>query len=191
MARASDIARYLLYLAAQEPEESVTHLRLQKLLYYVQGWHLAIRQEPAFDSRVEAWVNGPVVRDVWLTFKEQGRRPIDLSEEGKDSESLDEDLKGFIRSIWQHYGRFSDSELYRKTHNETPWLETLGDRPADEIGQDEIDQELMKSYFEYQRERHEVPGLELNKLAESEREFRAGAGTPLREVVPELVHGHG
>src|SRR5262249_50830431 len=49
VAQAIDVARYLIQLAAAEDEpELLSHLRLQKLLYYVQGWSLAQRRAPMF-----------------------------------------------------------------------------------------------------------------------------------------------
>src|SRR5688572_9971276 len=59
-ASALDVARYLIQLAAAEDEpEELSHLRLQKLLYYVQGWSLAQRGEAMFPDRIEAWAHGP------------------------------------------------------------------------------------------------------------------------------------
>jgi uncharacterized phage-associated protein len=166
----------------------MSHLRLQKLLYYVQGWHLAVKQSPAFVERVEAWQHGPVVRETWDNFKKYGQNPIPFDEEAEDPNSVSEETKGFIRSVWEHYGKFSASALYRKTHNETPWLKTWGNRSSDEYSQDEIDQELMMSYFSFERERQEVPGLELESMAESEREFQQGGGRSLRQIGRDLGH---
>jgi uncharacterized phage-associated protein len=50
-----DVAAYI--LAEQGP---VTHMKLQKLVYYCQGWHLAWDEKPLFDEPIEAWANGPV-----------------------------------------------------------------------------------------------------------------------------------
>ena len=49
------------------PDESVlvSPLRLQKLLYYCQGWSLALLGRPLFRQPIEAWMNGPVVKDVY------------------------------------------------------------------------------------------------------------------------------
>jgi uncharacterized phage-associated protein len=35
-------------------------MRLQKLLYYVQAWHLAVTDEPLFPEQIKAWKDGPV-----------------------------------------------------------------------------------------------------------------------------------
>lgn len=44
MAEALDVARFFLVLAdaSREDGEALTHLKMQKLLYYSQGFHLAL-----------------------------------------------------------------------------------------------------------------------------------------------------
>ena len=69
MTTALDAARYLVRLGftPDEPEDSdfLCPLRVQKLLYYVQGWSLGINDVPMFSERIEAWAHGPVVRDLY------------------------------------------------------------------------------------------------------------------------------
>ena len=55
---------------------SLTPLKLQKLIYYAHGWHLAIRNAPLIDEVIEAWEYGPVVPNVYHEFKKFGNRPI-------------------------------------------------------------------------------------------------------------------
>ena len=64
---AVDVARYLVLLASTESDgpaqeaDCLTNLRLQKLLYYVQGWSLGERGRPMFREEIQAWRYGPVV----------------------------------------------------------------------------------------------------------------------------------
>ncbi len=81
MAHAEHVARYFLWLAANEPEEEpVTHMRLQKLLYYAQGWALASRGEGLFAGEIQAWRHGPVTPGVYATFKKYGGGTIGADE---------------------------------------------------------------------------------------------------------------
>ena len=57
---ANDIARYILTLSTPEVGDIISNLKLQKLLYYVQGFHLAIENEPLFMEDIQAWQYGPV-----------------------------------------------------------------------------------------------------------------------------------
>lgn len=56
MANVRDVADYI--LAQRGP---MSAMKLQKLVYYSQAWHLTWAEEPIFDARIEAWANGPVV----------------------------------------------------------------------------------------------------------------------------------
>lgn len=51
-----DVAEYIL-----EQHGEMTSMKLQKLVYYCQAWHLAWSDEPLFRESIEAWANGPVV----------------------------------------------------------------------------------------------------------------------------------
>ena len=55
----------------------VTPLTLQKLLYYIQGNYAAIYDKPLFDAPCEAWVHGPVYRNVYNLFRDFKYNPID------------------------------------------------------------------------------------------------------------------
>jgi uncharacterized phage-associated protein len=52
---AEDIAQYLIHLANLEEDDPITNLKLQKLLYYVQGFHLALFDSPLFSENIVAW----------------------------------------------------------------------------------------------------------------------------------------
>ena len=66
MSKALSVAKFLLELAEREDEpDRLSHLRLQKLLYYTQGWSLALRDKALFKDRIEAWAHGPVVKKLY------------------------------------------------------------------------------------------------------------------------------
>jgi len=148
MTTALNTARYLVRLATPNEDEDndcLCHLRLQKLLYYAQGWHLAATGTPLFPDRIEAWKHGPVVRSVYPVFKEyrlaipptQGSEPAELSARDRD----------FIRSIWERYAEFSATALRNMTHRESPWLEARAGSTRDESRNAEITQETMRAFF--------------------------------------------
>ena len=99
MAAAMDVARQFVRLAwnGEEPE-GLTHMRLQKLLYYAQGWHLAAFGRPLFVGRIEAWKHGPVVKEVYPRFVDRKASPISPDDAGEPSLS-DQD-----RHSWRRFG---------------------------------------------------------------------------------------
>jgi uncharacterized phage-associated protein len=88
-------------------------LKLHKLLYYAQGWHLIWADRPLFREPIVAWVNGPVVRELWVDERHERGRPR--------PQGLDGDELRTIEYVVERYGRFSGKDLIRLTHAEDPW----------------------------------------------------------------------
>lgn len=148
MTTALGAARYLIYLASpneNEDTDCLCHLRLQKLLYYVQGWHLGAASAPLFGDRIEAWPNGPVVPSVYAVFKDF-RLAIPPSE-GSESAELSELDRGFIRSIWERYARFSATALREMMQREAPWVIVRAKQAPNEPGSTEITVASLRSFF--------------------------------------------
>ena len=78
MYKANDIAKYFIVLAEKEYEDPLTNMKIQKMLYYAQGFHLALFNIPLFEDKIEAWRLGPVIPDVYQKYKGLGSKSIDL-----------------------------------------------------------------------------------------------------------------
>ncbi|MDD5189933.1 MAG: DUF4065 domain-containing protein [Dehalococcoidales bacterium] len=89
------------------------------MLYYAQGFHLCIFNEPLFPESIEAWAHGPVVPDVYHNFKAYGSNTI--SPENVDFEIFNDDLKEFLNEIYSEFGQYSAWKLREMTHDEPPW----------------------------------------------------------------------
>ena len=70
MHSALDVANYFLCRVDREAGDTISLLKLQKLVYYAQAWSLVMRDQPLFYQDIEAWSSGPVVRDVWNQYEE-------------------------------------------------------------------------------------------------------------------------
>lgn len=148
MTRALDAARYLIRLATPSEDENadcLCHMRLQKLLYYVQGWHLAAVGVPLFPERIEAWRYGPVVKSLYPTFKEF--RLAIPSTEGEVADTLTIKDRAFIASIWDIYKVYSATALRDMTHRETPWVVARGNLPPEAASETEITTSDMREFF--------------------------------------------
>ena len=82
---ALDIATWFIYKTNSEVKEhsndddiyeGITHLKLQKLLYYAQGISLALLDEALFKEKILTWPHGPVVNEVYDVYKDYGKRDI-------------------------------------------------------------------------------------------------------------------
>ena len=77
MATASRIAKYIIKEALKR-KMPVTNLKLQKLLYFVQGAHLLMHDKEAFPDEIIAWQYGPVVKDFYYEYAIYGANDIIL-----------------------------------------------------------------------------------------------------------------
>ena len=154
LASAIDVAQRLVHIAASEPEpDFLTHMRLQKLLYYAQGWSLALRDRPMFNGRIEAGAHGPVVREVYSRFADFGDGPI-LPERVPRPQGLSPEDREFIESVWEAYKDYSVVSLRAMAHGESPWRDARGDcAPADRCTT-EITHDAMKRFFEQASKSH-------------------------------------
>jgi uncharacterized phage-associated protein len=115
---ANKTADYLLENTSQHGDY-LTNLKLQKLLYYSQGWHLALFNKPLFDDPIEAWIHGPAIPSVYRRFKRYTFLPITAKVEHT---TLPKKTAELIDEVAQKYGRFTAWDLEIMTHRETPWL---------------------------------------------------------------------
>ena len=132
------VSEYILSLSEPEVGDIISNLKLQKLLYYCQGFHLAIYKKPLFEDRIEHWTYGPVVPNVYHEFKKYGDAHIPIPK-GSDFSVLSKDQKELIDDVYDDYGQFSAWKLRDMTHQEPPWNKTKDN--------EEISHEQLSSYF--------------------------------------------
>jgi len=145
MISVKEVAGYFLVKSEPGTKREITHLKLQKLVYYSQGYYLALNKgEPMFKEKLQAWVHGPVCPMLYYEFRLYDDRAIPPL----TKESLIEDLyKKVLDSVWKVYGKFDGIELERLTHEETPWIKARKGAPAWKASNDEISIESMQEYF--------------------------------------------
>lgn len=123
MLNADDVARYFLVCQDTEHHEPITNLKLQKLCYYAQGIALVVQGAPLFHDDIEHWQHGPVVPNLDNKYKFHRSAPIpppvDL-----DMELYDDATRTLLDSIYKDYGKYSAGELVKKTHEESPWVDS-------------------------------------------------------------------
>lgn len=135
-------------------------MRLQKLLYYVQAWHVAVTDEPLFPEQIKAWKAGPVVPQVWHARKDRDRRRAATQNVGDIH--LDAMTSDLIDLVLANYGSMSGEELSALTHVEQPWRQTRGNLPEDAECRESIDVSVMARYY---RANRKLDGLTAPDLA--------------------------
>ncbi|PSB68506.1 hypothetical protein C7B61_00490 [filamentous cyanobacterium CCP1] len=137
-----DIANYFIWLA-NETGSFISTLKLQKLVYYAQAWHLALYGNPLFEEDFQAWVHGPVVPALYQKYKSFGWQPILEETVPKLSENIFE----FLDEVAEEYFACDAYELEQMTHAEAPWNWARGDLPLDAPSDAVIKKEWMKEYY--------------------------------------------
>lgn len=105
---AHDVAREI-----RDRLPSVGRVKVHKLLYYCQGWHLTWTGKPLFREPIEAWSNGPVIADFWAD--EQHDRGV------PPPQTLSAEQQSIVDYVLERYGRMTGKQLITMTHSEDPW----------------------------------------------------------------------
>lgn len=146
MKSALDVARYFLCKLDREAGDTISPLKLQKLVYYAQAWSLVFRNQPIFYQDIEAWVHGPVVREVWNEYQDYKYRDIPEPTDFIEINFAEDEIE-VLEEVWSAYGEFSARHLEELTHSEKPWIEARkGLEPASN-STNIISHDQMKNYY--------------------------------------------
>ena len=136
---ALDVASYIL-----KKMGPMTTMKLQKLVYYCQAWSLVWDEEPLFHEKIEAWSNGPIVRELFNEHKNMfkiselpGGNPAKISEIQKDT----------IDQVLEYYGEKPSQWLSDLTHMEEPWKNARKGLAPGDKGFNEITLASMSQYY--------------------------------------------
>jgi uncharacterized phage-associated protein len=149
--KALDFARYI--LARCGP---MSHLKLQKLLYYVEAWHLAFFEESIIDEDFKAWLHGPVCVPVWHELKKHsvlnGGIKVKDHATARVRKAVEDELtdeqKELIGDVLAEYGNKTAYHLECLTHAEQPWIQARGNTPSDEASSARISKPVMKKFYQ-------------------------------------------
>ncbi|MEX0727807.1 MAG: type II toxin-antitoxin system antitoxin SocA domain-containing protein [Planctomycetaceae bacterium] len=136
-----DVTMYVLKMHGK-----MTHMKLQKLVYYCQAWSLVWDEQVLFKEKIEAWANGPVVPQLFAhlrTLYLVGLKDLDRG----DSSVLSDRQKETIQAVLNYYGDKSPQWLSDLTHLEDPWKETRNGLPPGERSKREITHEKLAWYY--------------------------------------------
>lgn len=122
MLTAQEVAAYLLGAFDREAGDNITNMKLQKLLYYAQGFHAAMHGGAAlFPEPIEAWQYGPLVPPVYETYKAFGSEAIQPPADFDRGGYLPE-IAELLDAVNEVYGQYGASGLCKLSHTETPWI---------------------------------------------------------------------
>ncbi len=143
MAKVLDVANFFIALSNDMAEaglgDRMTNLRLQKVLFFAQGWSLAKNGKPLFDEEIEAWKLGPVVPVCYSVYKRFGNNELDGNMPPRTA--FTEDEYKLLLDVWVALSDYSTSKLVNMTHaHNTPWYKAYYVDSGQGISNEEIEQ---------------------------------------------------
>lgn len=146
----NSVIQYLLYQC-----EDITPLALQKALYYIQGFYYAFYKTFLFSEDCQAWVHGPVYRDIYFRYRDYRFDPI-AKAAASDSYMFSSDEKAILDSVIHNFCCYSGKVLESFTHKENPWLAARGDLPISASSDRIIEKSLIGEYFTAMKEKYHM-----------------------------------
>lgn len=109
-----DVADYIL-----EQIGTVSAMKLQKLIYYAQSWHLVWQDEELFSEEIQAWANGPVIPVLY--DKHRGQFKLEPGFFKGNVDNVSPKGKEVINKVLTFYADKNAQWLSDLTHMEDPW----------------------------------------------------------------------
>jgi len=141
---ANAVADYFIRFC-HEHGDYITNLKLQKLVYYAQAWHLALHEKPLFPESIEAWVHGPVIPVLYQRFKDFKHEPITIH---PVNALLPQNICNHLDEIMEVYGGYAAFELEHLTHQADPWKNARRGLPMDALSKEVITHSDMQNYYQ-------------------------------------------
>jgi uncharacterized phage-associated protein len=135
---------------------NMSHLKLQKILFYVEAYHLAYFDNSIIDDNFQAWVHGPVSRKIYDLLKDKSVLHAELGyvkeANGADpsdvlKKALTKDQIDFINETVDELNQFSATQLENMTHTEEPWLAARKGYGIADRCEVIINKDLMKKFY--------------------------------------------
>jgi uncharacterized phage-associated protein len=181
MITAQDVADYIIW-SSHEAGSFISNLKLQKLLFYVQAWHLAVFRRPLFSEKFQAWIRGPAIPEIYERYKSYRWRNID--EEVKPPD-LDARTVGFLEEVLEEYAPLDARCLEQLACREDPWLEARQGTPELEPSTATVDEETMGAFYRRRLSEEELNDMLRKYETESNGVGEANHG---RSYDPERIY---
>lgn len=147
--------------------EDITPLALQKALYYTQGFYYAFYNAFIFSEECEAWVHGPVYRDIYFKYRDYRFDSIEGDKQFDDS-GFSSSEKAVLDSVIKNICCYSGKVLEKFTHVESPWLSTRGELSEITASSRIISKAAIGEYFvEIKKKYHMITPNDINEYTQT------------------------
>lgn len=130
---------------AERAGGSISNMKLQKLVYFAQGFHAAFYNGlPLFEDDIEAWKYGPVIPELYHKFKIYFAGAIPPDHPYRDDGQLTPNEAAVVEWVYQNLGQHSAIKLSNFSHAVgSPWDQVFNGETTNR----EINVDIMQPYF--------------------------------------------
>ena len=185
---ASHVARWFVIQAQGDPEQDLSNLKLQKLVYLAQSRFMHETGCSLLKESFQAWEHGPVVQPVYRQYSAFGNEAIHLSEPRLPRDLGPEVLKA-LECVWTYFGGYTASKLRNITHAVGPWPQHFREGVRNIVLPND---EIAGSWTEF--ERYAEPGIVAktddykSALARYSAIYEANRKAPIKEDGHAILH---
>lgn len=129
---ALDVAGFIVHYCNHTLGKHITHIHLQKILYFLEG-HYLVKNKELFKDDISKWKLGPVVESVYHEYKTFGSGSIThvpnrlifengmISFEKFNPQSIDKTDQLTIQELLNKFIKCDPFYLVDETHRHIPW----------------------------------------------------------------------
>ena len=132
-----------------DKNESPTIMKILKLAYFTQGFHLALQDCPFFKDEIQAWKHGPVANKLYWYLKKNRMEKGDYRIREKSNEYTDVNNqfqnhgRDILNVVFKKYTKLTSWRLSEITHaKDSPWYQVYNKKPYDIISVN-----IIREYF--------------------------------------------
>lgn len=133
------------FIRLAQKDGGLTHMQIQKLVYFAHALSLVVYDRPLVEKRFQAWPYGPVDLDVFLVFRGSGKQKIKNLIQNIN-QTIDSETHELIRLVYKTFGKKTGWELSELTHEGAPWKETYKPGESNIISDEDI-KKYYKAYW--------------------------------------------
>lgn len=133
------------FLSQATEENRITHLALQKLLYFSQAWNYVFNGEWLFKDDCEAWVHGAVYHSVYDEFKKFKYKPLPIVDVTCDLTEKELFVLEFVKRFYCDV--YTAKALENICHLEEPYKNARKDCCETDRSVEVIDKQTIQEYY--------------------------------------------
>lgn len=150
------------FLSQSTEDAPVTHLALQKLLYFVQSWSRILLGDAMFDNDCEAWAHGAVYPIVYSVFRQFKYMPLPSVEESFEFGEREQRILNTVKKYY--FDIYSAKALEEICHREQPYIEAREGLSEKEACHKVINAERINSYYESVAKKYNIQLTDMSNI---------------------------